>query len=62
MRWPIVALAVAMLWFATPAQVAGKGHHLFVWTADQASFSFANRGWPHGWNGGATPHGAVFSR
>jgi hypothetical protein len=25
-------------------------------------FSFTQRDWPHGWNGAATPHGAVFSR
>jgi hypothetical protein len=25
-------------------------------------FSFANRQWPHGWNGSGLPHGAVFSR
>lgn len=25
-------------------------------------FGFMGRDWPHGWNGAATPHGAVFSR
>lgn len=28
----------------------------------KVGFSFANRDWPHGWKGDATPHGAVFSR
>jgi hypothetical protein len=28
----------------------------------QAGFSFADRAWPHGWQGSALPHGAVFSR
>ena len=28
----------------------------------KAGFSFASRAWPHGWSGGVTPHGVVFSR
>jgi hypothetical protein len=28
----------------------------------RAGFDFANRHWPHGWTGSATPHGVVFSR
>ena len=31
-------------------------------TDGQAGFSFNERGWPHGWRGAATPHGAVFTR
>lgn len=36
MRRSIIALAAAALPFAAPAEVATKGHYLFVWTADQA--------------------------
>jgi len=28
----------------------------------KAGFNFADRGWPHGWQGSALPHGVVFSR
>ncbi|MGA7925152.1 MAG: hypothetical protein WCA20_04040 [Candidatus Sulfotelmatobacter sp.] len=31
-------------------------------TDGKIGFSFANRQWPHGWNGSGLPHGAVFSR
>ena len=31
-------------------------------TDGQVGFSFANREWPHGWNGSGLPHGVVFSR
>jgi hypothetical protein len=31
-------------------------------TDGKIGFSFANREWPHGWNGSGLPHGAVFSR
>lgn len=31
-------------------------------TDGKVGFSFANRQWPHGWNGSGLPHGAVFSR
>jgi len=30
--------------------------------AGRPGFDFDDRAWPHGWNGSATPHGAVFSR
>lgn len=36
MSRPIIALVVAALSLAAPAQAATKGHYLFVWTADQA--------------------------
>ncbi|MFZ0796186.1 MAG: hypothetical protein WCA13_03510 [Terriglobales bacterium] len=31
-------------------------------TDGKIGFSFANREWPHGWNGSGLPHGVVFSR
>ena len=31
-------------------------------TDGKTGFSFAEREWPHGWNGVAAPHGAIFSR
>lgn len=31
-------------------------------TDGEVGFSFADRRWPHGWEGEGTPHGAVFSR
>ena len=31
-------------------------------TDGKIGFSFANRQWPHEWNGSGLPHGAVFSR
>lgn len=31
-------------------------------SAGKAGFNFADRDWPHGWNGSGLPHGAVFSR
>lgn len=34
----------------------------FRGTDGKPGFSFAERVWPHGWQGAGTPHGAVFSR
>ena len=36
MSRPIIALVVAALSLAAPAEAATEGHYLFVWTADQA--------------------------
>lgn len=45
-----------------PASGALSIDEAFRDTDGEVGFSFAKRGWPHGWTGEGTPHGAVFSR
>ena len=60
--WPGAPLERLYLMKLDPATGALTLDDAFRDTDGKMGFSFANRQWPHGWNGSGLPHGAVFSR